>query len=287
MFGLSSKRPREDDVLLGERSIREKKVRSAFRLQCLAANFDVDIQKRRPLALQSSPNAVPNRPFSETSPLAPQFRLSELTPAESSASDDDDDSEGKQLCNGQVNVAHAAQQPSDSAMDLDVVKEPHLPYQDDDLSSLWGSARGNGSVLPSPIPRSLVNQSLNITTPTCGEFPARQPPSTADASACQMDLDEKSLDAWWHRRRLPSPISEDGDSLGKSRKTSSNGEMTPSTPQVAFSPPWDPFHAIDPTSQLADTPSTKRKVGVSMGYRADCDKCRLKIPGHYSHIIRA
>lgn len=23
----------------------------------------------------------------------------------------------------------------------------------------------------------------------------------------------------------------------------------------------------------------------SMGYRADCDKCRLKVPGHFSHII--
>lgn len=35
MFDLSSKRPREDDVLLGERSIREKKVRSAFRPQAM------------------------------------------------------------------------------------------------------------------------------------------------------------------------------------------------------------------------------------------------------------
>ncbi|RMJ23008.1 hypothetical protein PHISP_06122 [Aspergillus sp. HF37] len=250
MSGLSSKRPREDDVLLGERSIREKKVRFGFRQKYHGVNVD----------------------------------------AESSASDDDDDSEGKHLCNGQVNAAHAAQQPSDSDMDLDVVKEPHLPYQDDDLSSLRGSARGNGSVLPSPIPHSLVNQSLNITTPICGDFPARQPPSTADVSACQMDLDEKCLDAWWHRRRLPSPISEDGDSLGKSRKTFNSGEMTPSTSQAVFSPTWDPLHAIDPTSppaHPADTPSTKKKVGVSMGYRADCDKCRLKISGHYSHIIRA
>jgi hypothetical protein len=31
--------------------------------------------------------------------------------------------------------------------------------------------------------------------------------------------------------------------------------------------------------------SAKRKTGISMGYRADCMKCQLKVPGHYSHII--
>lgn len=38
------------------------------------------------------------------------------------------------------------------------------------------------------------------------------------------------------------------------------------------------------TSTARNPPS--RKMGFSMGYRADCEKCRLKVPGHYSHIIR-
>ena len=25
---------------------------------------------------------------------------------------------------------------------------------------------------------------------------------------------------------------------------------------------------------------------LSMGYRADCDKCRARVPGHYTHVLR-
>jgi hypothetical protein len=27
------------------------------------------------------------------------------------------------------------------------------------------------------------------------------------------------------------------------------------------------------------------KKSFSMGFRADCDKCRAKVPGHFNHII--
>ncbi|MCJ1306616.1 hypothetical protein MMC25_000259 [Agyrium rufum] len=30
----------------------------------------------------------------------------------------------------------------------------------------------------------------------------------------------------------------------------------------------------------------KGKVVLSMGYRADCEKCRERVPGHYSHVLR-
>ena len=28
------------------------------------------------------------------------------------------------------------------------------------------------------------------------------------------------------------------------------------------------------------------KVVFSMGFRADCEKCRERVPGHYSHVLR-
>ena len=31
----------------------------------------------------------------------------------------------------------------------------------------------------------------------------------------------------------------------------------------------------------------KGKTTLAMGYRADCEKCRHKVPGHYSHFIRS
>jgi hypothetical protein len=27
------------------------------------------------------------------------------------------------------------------------------------------------------------------------------------------------------------------------------------------------------------------KKSFSIGYRADCEKCRLKVPGHFNHIV--
>ncbi|OIW24679.1 hypothetical protein CONLIGDRAFT_584053 [Coniochaeta ligniaria NRRL 30616] len=27
------------------------------------------------------------------------------------------------------------------------------------------------------------------------------------------------------------------------------------------------------------------KKSFSIGYRSDCEKCRLKVPGHFNHII--
>ncbi|KAK2801672.1 hypothetical protein FQN51_005216 [Onygenales sp. PD_10] len=34
-------------------------------------------------------------------------------------------------------------------------------------------------------------------------------------------------------------------------------------------------------------PAGRSKISIAMGYRADCDKCQRRVPGHYSHIIRA
>ncbi|PGH21361.1 hypothetical protein AJ80_03278 [Polytolypa hystricis UAMH7299] len=33
--------------------------------------------------------------------------------------------------------------------------------------------------------------------------------------------------------------------------------------------------------------SGRARMAIAMGYRADCDKCQQRVPGHYSHIIRS
>lgn len=40
-----------------------------------------------------------------------------------------------------------------------------------------------------------------------------------------------------------------------------------------------------PVPTLCSAPHAHRRSALVMGYRADCDKCRCKVPGHYSHII--
>ena len=123
-------------------------------------------------------------------------------------------------------------------------------------------------------------------------------------------------------RRLPSPISEDADSpsmiidgngddatssqlSARLRNSSiSNCEHDMEHPNAmeleASSPPshqiteGDPAESPSPTrkSHMRNkhtintwtcTPGMKRSF--SMGYRADCEKCRAKVPGHFNHII--
>jgi hypothetical protein len=35
------------------------------------------------------------------------------------------------------------------------------------------------------------------------------------------------------------------------------------------------------------TAPRREKISFSMGYRADCEKCQMRVPGHYSHIVRS
>ncbi|KAH8663102.1 hypothetical protein BGZ60DRAFT_491046 [Tricladium varicosporioides] len=106
--------------------------------------------------------------------------------------------------------------------------------------------------------------------------------------------DESFVDRIKRGRRLPSPISE--------------GEMSPS---VIIDGMGDMQMEVDPLFQPEKETPTKKghtrskhslrqwtggfggemngnggmKKSFSMGYRADCEKCRLKVPGHFSHII--
>ncbi|EEH04437.1 conserved hypothetical protein [Histoplasma capsulatum G186AR] len=57
---------------------------------------------------------------------------------------------------------------------------------------------------------------------------------------------------------------------------------------------WSRQPAYDnASSENSDTAIPQRKktggpnkMSIAMGYRADCDKCQRRVPGHYSHIIR-
>ena len=117
-------------------------------------------------------------------------------------------------------------------------------------------------------------------------------------------------DLFIRRRRLPSPISEDENMDSPMTTTGSmlrNLDMgavstnqylqsamtTPITPpeENAFSgSAWRGSRrgALDGRvkgfSNEASGP--EGKVIFTMGFRADCEKCRSRVPGHYSHVLR-
>jgi hypothetical protein len=105
--------------------------------------------------------------------------------------------------------------------------------------------------------------------------------------------DEAMVDMFRHGRRLPSPISEGEmspsvlvDGLGdmqmeveqeREREMPTKKGHTRSKHSLRN---WSGFGGMGGNSN-----GTGLKRSFTMGYRADCEKCRNKVPGHFSHII--
>ncbi|KAJ5612820.1 hypothetical protein N7510_006014 [Penicillium lagena] len=225
-----------------------------------------------------------------------RFRAPTLTPVDSSDEERDEDGDGdvalqKNLGPGrlptlQLNPGH--------------LNGGKPPWPNGDDLSPWqlNANTSNSSVLPSPIPHNLVHQSLSLsesaTAPSHGYFPT--PRSYPDDPVNSMEgvaFDQPPTIA----PRLPSPISEDEDVSSRAGgRTPSDVEMiydSTSTPlpfAESSGRPWTDSLVIPQAGRLSASISPKpserprKKPALVMGYRADCDKCRRRVPGHYSHI---
>lgn len=239
-----------------------------------------------------------------------------LTPVDSSDDEDMDMSRSAEHESRERHHSHGHRPPMlclDTAMDLDH-NDCHPLANGDNLSPWPLSARSKaaGNLQPSPIPHQLITQSLNISggrtaTPIYGHFThsTRTDTTGNDSMLSPSMITEEEIN-WWQKRSLPSPISEDED-MAAGWLDDLNGQealpppVIPLRPhQVATQPQPrsvpEPVLAATDDSQAANSgdnsrasPAAQRKgrVGLAMGYRADCEKCRLKVPGHYSHIIRS
>jgi hypothetical protein len=94
-------------------------------------------------------------------------------------------------------------------------------------------------------------------------------------------------------RRMPSPISEDDD-IPDTPTALTQSQLS----RLSFSH-TNAYDNMDtelnaPTLDLPPTPRTRKRSGAltgtpgrfSMGYRDDCEKCRQRVPGHYSHFLQ-
>lgn len=93
-------------------------------------------------------------------------------------------------------------------------------------------------------------------------------------------------------RRMPSPISEDED-IPDTPTALTQSQL--SRLSVSHEKPedmeMDEDHYTTPLA-LPLTPRGRKRSGAltstprfSMGYRDDCEKCRQRVPGHYSHFL--
>lgn len=254
--------------------------------------------------------------------MSSRLSLSTLTPAESS--DDDDDGVTRTLrdhTTASINASRSVPQIFDSSapifsttMDVDSVGDAYNLTSSGIRHNWPGSTPRNGSVQPSPIPHNLVSQFLNISEQS-KVFTISEHSSAGNPSPIVMDQafvestnkighreklsTECSQKTFGSTQRLPSPISEDENAMSRGKCSMSDAEMA-SGASRSTSPALTPFQR-DPSQWFGRTESqqqarqsghpngphlSKKKVSFSMGFRADCDKCLRKVPGHYSHIIR-
>ncbi|KAJ5683097.1 hypothetical protein N7462_006262 [Penicillium macrosclerotiorum] len=154
---------------------------------------------------------------------------------------------------------------------------------------------------PSPIPHALLNHSLTIngiptTTSSHGYFPAVSMPVPNQSQSVPNVMDEDML---VHQDgppavRLPSPVSDNGDAIMGDEDTEMGNYPSHLRSHVPNARPSSALvgasqHPVQaPSMEHAPTcnEGQRRRSPLVMGYRADCDKCRCKVPGHYSHIRR-
>ena len=92
---------------------------------------------------------------------------------------------------------------------------------------------------------------------------------------------------------MPSPISEDDDipdtptSFAQSQlsrlSVTSNMDLASISEDSDMAPP--PGVNTAPAKGRKRSGALSGKGRFSMGYREDCEKCRLRVPGHYSHFL--
>lgn len=205
---------------------------------------------------------------------------------------------------------------------MDAAKPTHLqvsqPFSD-------AEARGLSGRMPTPIQPSFAAQVRGHNSEWTGPNGVNNighHHSGFDQATPRSMANETDWHAVQNNRRLPSPISESGDSasgmmhdgaqnLSNQLQNSSISSHSPQTMEHTNAMDLEPSHSGDidadaDTDADADpnSPSPSRKGHMrskhtvnswtwqpgmkrsfSIGYRSDCEKCRLKVPGHFNHII--
>lgn len=130
---------------------------------------------------------------------------------------------------------------------------------------------------------SNIRLQMSNTVPPQDIHPALSYTNIVNPPQSQLETDHS---LFLHRRRLPSPISEDENMVSPTAMTEGSLDrrdfrcnVHDFSEQSIRSKPWA-------KNERNMTLQNSGKLMLSMGFRADCDKCRTRVPGHYNHVIR-
>ena len=165
----------------------------------------------------------------------------------------------------------------DIDMGLGSPQRIHTP-REIDLDSMMLSPKASPfTILPPDISHGILPESVNsgrLPTPIYGHFQAATDIHAPVEMHPQQSMLESEYERHMRARRLPTPISEDEamDSFD-----SPDEDMADTPPSQIRQPARFP----PPSSQQ----SKRNKPMFSMGFRADCEMCKNRVPGHYNHIF--
>ncbi|KAI0836540.1 hypothetical protein F5Y06DRAFT_105479 [Hypoxylon sp. FL0890] len=188
-----------------------------------------------------------------------------------------------------VQAMHAANRSVDAIMPesgVDLTHVHQFPIRHDDSSvprSLGGAAEWTmvqNRRLPSPIsesggedtpasPGMVLDSRLPATSQLQRPYLPHMPHSTNPHAMAI------------HPNIQTTPPATDGDAGMMDTDSASSPSSAPATP----SPRGKFGHSRSKHTLNSWTLQPGMKKSFSIGYRADCEKCRMKIPGHFNHII--
>ncbi|KAJ5975319.1 hypothetical protein N7481_009026 [Penicillium waksmanii] len=277
-----------------------------FRTQSLKRSRDDDgdlhplgPKKTRPWQGHGSNSFSLPVPESADIDQALRFRAPTLTPIDSSDEEDAQNTNSHALYTGTTTKVF---RPKPSNLHLDL--NPNLNQapakillSGDDLSP-WQQAYA----LNHYENHSLDINASALTAPGFGHDDFEPTPALTPAVDTPMDMEDITP---FNKEppiiRLPSPVSDTDMAMCD---TMSDTELVyPGTYPTRVPTPGLDYGNMSPhpvaahpmsrsTSNQSATrtptpcPIPHRRSALVMGYRADCDKCRCKVPGHYSHIIQ-
>ncbi|MCJ1464828.1 hypothetical protein MMC07_003443 [Pseudocyphellaria aurata] len=283
MFGSTKKRSRAPD----EDAVQES---------------ENDCKKPRTLPFRTSPTVKHTLLFSQSTRSQPRPLLTpSITPVESS----DDEDERPPQPSSAPSPDQSSCQVSTNTYDVDLDMEmmdsqpPGTPPQWNDTIPTSMSTlpqQSSFATLAKPSRHSQDTDSGGrIPTPRWGHFRSIDTSidmydgtDTANHSPTGSSQSNGDHNLFLRRRRLPTPISEDEDMVSPTGMTEDTGERTNMITMPALGPSsWDQFsEGKDNMTSLASLGPRAGRTVLSMGYRADCEKCRTRVPGHYNHVIQ-
>ena len=191
----------------------------------------------------------------------------------------------------QVNDAHDVDM---SMMDIAMLSPPRELPEDMAMISPNASPR---TLLPQQVESIGLEDSANtgrLPTPIYGYFQqslqslqtSMLPSAAVDTTPLKSETDVE-YEQYLCGRRLPSPISEDeAMDFPPAPKNSPQETSAPFETCSHESPPRGLRTPARLAQPLTGQSPPRGKIMFSMGFRADCEMCRSRVPGHSNHIYR-